>query len=79
MAERLKPEELYTCCAADFFPFETTREIGETSGIIGQEKALKSLDFGLSFTSRGFNIFALGDNGTGKMRTVRMLLQEKAS
>ncbi|MFA5354811.1 MAG: Lon-like protease helical domain-containing protein, partial [Thermodesulfovibrionales bacterium] len=79
MAERLKPEDLYNCCEADFFQFETTKDITETTGTIGQEKAMKSMDFGLSLDSKGFNIFALGENGTGKMRTVRNLLQEKAS
>jgi lon-related putative ATP-dependent protease len=46
---------------------------------IGQEKALKSLDFGLSMDSKGFNIFAIGESGTGKMSTVMYMLKKKAA
>lgn len=78
MAVKLKPEELYKCCETDFFKFNTTEDIIKLEGTIGQEKALKSLDFGLSLTSKGFNIYALGESGTGKMRSIRTLLNEKA-
>ncbi|MBI5212248.1 MAG: AAA family ATPase [Nitrospirae bacterium] len=79
MAVKLKPEELYKCCDLSSFKFNTTADIGKFEGTIGQEKALKSLDFGLSLTSKGFNIYVLGESGTGKMRTIRTLLHEKAS
>ena len=79
MSKKLKPEELYKCCKPDIFGFKTTTDIGKFNGTIGQEKALKSIDFGLSLSSKGFNIFALGEGGTGKMRTVKTLLNEKAS
>lgn len=79
MAVKLRPEELYRCCEQDFFKFNTTNDIAKLEGTIGQEKALNALDFGLSLTSKGFNIYALGQSGTGKMRTIRTLLNEKAS
>ncbi|MBA4349009.1 MAG: ATP-dependent protease [Thermodesulfovibrio sp.] len=78
MVTKLKPEELYKCCEPDFFKFNTTEDIGKLEGTVGQERALKSMDFGLSLTSKGFNIFVLGEGGTGRMRTVRTLLQERA-
>lgn len=78
MAIKLKPDELYKCCDVDFFKFNTTEDLPKTEGTIGQEKALKSLDFGLSLTSKGFNIYALGESGTGKLRSIRALLNEKA-
>ncbi|HBA53905.1 MAG TPA: hypothetical protein DCZ04_05460, partial [Syntrophorhabdus aromaticivorans] len=40
---------------------------------------MRALDFGLSMDSSGFNIFALGETGTGKMTTVMTALKEKAS
>lgn len=79
MIQKLKPEDLYKCCELDFFNFNTTEDIGEYSGTIGQEKALRSIDFGLSLESKGFNIFALGDIGTGKMRTIKALLSERVA
>ncbi len=79
MVTKLGPEALYKQCEPDMFTFNTTEEVGEFTGTIGQEKALRSLDFGLSMDSAGFNIFALGESGTGKMTTIMTLLKEKAS
>ncbi len=79
MVVKLKPEELYKCCDVDIFKFNTTDELVKYEGTIGQEKALNSLDFGLSLDSKGFNIYALGESGTGKMRSIRTLLNERAA
>jgi len=79
MAVKLKPEDLYRCCDLNAFRFNTTDDIGKFEGTIGQERALRSLDFGLGLTSKGFNIYVLGESGTGKMRTIRTLLNERAS
>jgi lon-related putative ATP-dependent protease len=61
------------------FTFNTTDDIQGIPGTIGQEKAIRALDFGLSMDSSGFNIFALGETGTGKMTTVMTALKEKAA
>ncbi|MBF0558880.1 MAG: AAA family ATPase [Nitrospirae bacterium] len=79
MSEPLKPDELFRCCEIAALDFGTTDELKDLMGTIGQEKALRSLDFGLSLNSQGFNIFAMGEDGTGKMRTVKTLLSERAS
>ena len=79
MANKLAPEALHKRCDPDMFTFNTTEDIPGIPGTIGQEKALKALDFGLSVDSIGYNIFALGDSGTGKMTTVMAALKEKAA
>lgn len=78
MALPLKADELYKCCDPDIFKFNTTEDIGKFEETIGQQRALKAIDFGLNLNSKGFNIFVLGENGTGKSRTVKALLLEKA-
>lgn len=79
MITKLKPEDVYKRCDPDLFKFNTTAEVEDSRGTIGQEKAMKALDFGLSIESDGFNIFALGESGTGKMTTIMTLLNEKAA
>jgi lon-related putative ATP-dependent protease len=79
MAQKLAPEVLFRKCDPDTFAFNTTEDIPGMPGTIGQEKALKALDFGLSMDSTGFNIFALGESGTGKMTTIMTTLKEKAA
>jgi lon-related putative ATP-dependent protease len=78
MPEPLKFDELYGFCDPDILPFTTTDELPEFKETIGQERALHALDFGLSLDSTGFNIFILGEHGTGKMTTVKSFLAQKA-
>jgi lon-related putative ATP-dependent protease len=79
MANKLGPDDLRKTCDPDHFDFVTTDDITTQIGTMGQEKALKSLDFGLDIVAKGFNIFALGETGTGKMTTVMTMLNEKAA
>lgn len=79
MIRRLKPEDLLKRCDRDIFTFNTTSELEGITGPIGQEKALQALDFGLGMESFGFNIFALGETGTGKMSTTMAMLRERSS
>src|SRR5271157_3500057 len=78
MTVKLGPDDLYKTCDPEQFNFVTTDDVATQIGIIGQEKALRSLDFGLDINAKGFNIFALGETGTGKTTTITAMLKEKA-
>ncbi|MDI6890070.1 MAG: ATP-binding protein [Thermodesulfovibrionales bacterium] len=78
MPDRVSIDELYKRCDPNIFAFNTTDELPVFTGTIGQERALSSLDFGLSLESAGFNIFLLGENGTGRITTIRSILAQKA-
>ncbi len=43
--------------------------------IIGQEKAIKALQVGIEIKNPGYNIFITGLSGTGKLTTVKKLLE----
>ncbi|NWF51850.1 MAG: AAA family ATPase [Nitrospirae bacterium] len=78
MPEKLSIDELYKVCDPNIFSFNTTEELKEVKETIGQKRAIHALDFGLSLQSIGFNIFILGEHGTGKMTTVKSFLSKKA-
>ncbi|MDH5769418.1 MAG: AAA family ATPase, partial [Nitrospirota bacterium] len=78
MPNKLGVSELYKYCDPNVFIFTTTNELKAFTGTVGQERALSAIDFGLSLESMGFNIFILGENGTGKMTTIRSILEQKA-
>lgn len=78
MVNRLGVEDLYRCCDDKVLRFETTDEIPPLEGTIGQERALSAIDFGLSLDSSGFNIFLLGENGTGRMSTIKAILERQS-
>jgi lon-related putative ATP-dependent protease len=56
----------------------TTNELTPADDIIGQERAVRSLNFGLNIEEKGFNIYASGIPGTGRKTTVRKFLNELA-
>jgi len=80
MPRKLTHAELKRCCDPSMFPFETTKDIPVIEGTIGQDRALRALEFGLEITNnQGYNAYILGEQGTGKMTTIRTLLQKKAA
>jgi len=78
MLRKVVKEELYKCCEPSELPFKTTDEITPLKETIGQKRALNALKFGLGIDSHGFNIYILGESGTGKMTTIKTILGEKA-
>ncbi len=57
---------------------ETTKDLTPLEGIIGQERAVRALKFGLDIKERGFNIYVAGLSGTGRKTAVKDFLQEIA-
>jgi len=78
MIKKLLSKDVYKICDETIFDFETTTELPPLTGTIGQDRAVASLEFGLNLPAKGFNIYALGAQGTGKMRAIRSLLSQKA-
>ena len=76
--KRVPLEKLRWVCDEGEFDFETTDEIVELEGAIGQERALKSIDFGLGMQVNGFNLFLAGESGTGRSSTIKNLLKKQA-
>jgi lon-related putative ATP-dependent protease len=58
---------------------ESTRELEPLEGIIGQNRAVEALRFGLGIDSLGFNIYVAGPPGIGKMTSVKAFLEEMAA
>lgn len=78
MISPLKPAQLFTPCDPSQFDFDTTEELADTGVIIGQERALDAISVGLGVSHKGFNIFALGPVGAGKLTAVREIVQREA-
>ncbi|MBI1195586.1 MAG: AAA family ATPase [Gammaproteobacteria bacterium] len=71
--------ELYRVCDPKQFDFSTTDELDDLAEVIGQSRALEAIQFGIGIRHHGYNIFALGPAGTGKLALVHQLLTEKAA
>lgn len=53
-------------CKPSSFKFNDTSELESLEDIIGQERAVRAMEFGLKIKTRGYNIFMSGMTGTGK-------------
>ncbi|WP_373499857.1 Lon protease family protein [Desulfococcus sp.] len=75
----LAPEKLYHRCDPDQFAFETTDEMENLTAFIGQPRAVDAIQFAVDIRHDGYNVFALGEPGTGKFALIRELLRRRAS
>ncbi|MGI9475538.1 MAG: Lon protease family protein [Hyphomicrobiaceae bacterium] len=57
--------------------FNSTADLEPAVGLIGQERALKAIDFGVTMNSQDFNIFVLGPPASGKSTAVRSYLERE--
>jgi lon-related putative ATP-dependent protease len=74
----LKPEELRNTCDPEQFDFECTSELEPLGETIGQNRAIRAIEFGVGIKSHGYNIYALGPTGTGKTTFIKKFLEDKA-
>ncbi|MGQ9681997.1 MAG: Lon protease family protein [Anaerolineae bacterium] len=78
-ARELRPEQLRRSVDPVQFSFASTAELAALQEMIGQDRAKRSLHFGMEMDGHGFNIFALGQVGTGRTTMVRRLAEQKAA
>jgi lon-related putative ATP-dependent protease len=53
------------------FNFNCTKDLAPLREFIGQDRAIRSVEFGLSMKNRGYNIYVAGLSGTGKTSIVK--------
>ncbi len=63
---------------ADSLGFKTTADLVPIDGLIGQDRALRAIQFGADIKAHDFNMFVLGPPSTGKSTAVKSYLAHKA-
>ncbi len=74
----LTPAQLYTPCKLEELTFKTTDELDDVDSVLGQERAIAAIKFGLRIDKSGYNIFAMAPDGTGKLTIVKQLAEHEA-
>ena len=64
--KRLAPEQLRKKTDASSLGFKTTDDLKPLEEFIGQKRAVSAISFGLEVESKGYNIFVLGNPGSGR-------------
>ena len=79
MPKELTAEQVRQRCDPALFNCESTEELEPTEGIIGQDRALSALKFGLNILKPGFNIYVSGPAGTGRATVIKSFLEALAA
>jgi predicted ATP-dependent protease len=68
-------------CDTDVFAFDHTKDLAPLKEFVGQDRAIKAIEFGLVMNRDGYNIYVAGLTGTGKTSAVnsyiKRLIEEK--
>ena len=56
--------------------FKTTKEITPVKDIIGQNRAVQAIEFGLKMKQKGYNIYVAGASGVGRTRYTYNLIKK---
>lgn len=79
MSAELHARDLRKHVDPDIVPHGGTAEAEPSENIIGQERAIRALRFGLHVSGRGFNVYVAGPPGIGKRTSVRGFVEELAA
>jgi lon-related putative ATP-dependent protease len=74
---KLTPVQLSSTLSAELFS-QKQHPSNIEQNFVGHERAKEALDFGLSMSAIGFNVFAMGEHGIGRQTLVKQLLNNLA-
>ncbi len=72
----LKPDDLRWIAAGNLINGDDTARLRPVEGTVGQDRAVQALRTGLELRSRGFNVFVAGPDGTGRVTTVKAIIEQ---
>ena len=75
---RLAPEALTRPFSPEQFNFTSTEDLEPFRGVLGQERAVEALQFGVAMPRPGYNVFVMGEPGTGRFSFVKRYLKAEA-
>jgi predicted ATP-dependent protease len=74
----LTSDQLYRRCDPAELPFDTTAALEPSTEPLGQDRAVAAVRFAIGMRSAGYNLYALGPVGTGKLSLIRRFLEQAA-
>ncbi len=78
MVDELSYKQGRKTCPEMKFECQSTDDLAPLEEIIGQERAMRALNFGLKIPNKGFNIFISGLPGTGRKTAIIEFLRKLA-
>ena len=75
----LDASRLRRTVAPEEVPFDSTKEAPCLSGIVGQKRAIDSIQFGLQVRALGYSMYISGQHGSGRETAVKDFVEKFAS
>ncbi len=75
MIDKLAAGDLAWSCPEDWLSWASSNEIKPATTIIGQDRAVEAIGFGLDMPGIGYNVFVTGLSGTGRLTTIKRFLE----
>ncbi len=75
----LRPEALRPVCDPSTLGFETTEGLTPTFDLLGQDRAVDAIKLSAGIRHKEFNLYVLGNEGTGRHTAVSDLLSDAAT
>ena len=75
---RLQPEQLTAPIDLKSLGFDSTDDLEPFKGILGQDRAVEAMHFGVAMKRAGYNMFVMGEPGTGRFSYAMRYLQAEA-
>ncbi len=79
MVTELTADQAYKVCGPENVGCDSSQELTALETIVGQDRALRAMQFGLGIKEKGFNIYVSGSPGTGRTTAVRRFLEVVAA
>ncbi|MCA9672335.1 MAG: AAA family ATPase [Myxococcales bacterium] len=77
-ATKLELSALRRSCRPADVAFKSTDDAQLVEGVVGQDRAVEALRFGIGIKRHGYNLFAIGPPGVGKQTLLRDYLERSA-
>ncbi len=76
--EPLAPDRLCRQCEDHGLSFGSTAELESLAEIVGQDRAVEAMRFGIGMRHHGYNLFLVGPPGIGKQTVAEKYLRQRA-
>jgi len=75
MIRKLEVDDLAWTCPDEWLNWTSSKDIDPASTIVGQDRAVEAIAFGLDMPGIGYNVFVTGLSGTGRLTTIKRFLE----
>ncbi len=74
----LTPDQLSIQIPKNSLAFDSSSELTPYNGVLGQDRAVTAIQFGVAMDRPGYNVYVMGDSGTGRSSYVTEYLKSEA-